>query len=305
MSEPMERIAAAYLKEQKRARRWRIFFKSCWLIIVIAILVAIFSGFHKSRPLPEAHVSLVNLEGIIAEDAPANAERINQSLAVAFKAKGTRAVVLQINSPGGSPVQSDDIYQQIRYLEKQYPKIPLYAICTDICASGGYYVASAAKEIYANKMTLTGSIGVRADGFGFVDLLKKIGVQRRLYIAGKNKAFLDPFKPQNAYQVAEMEKLLSQAHQVFIDAVKTGRGKRLDNKAENIIFSGMPFSGIQAKKYGLIDDFASLDTLKHDQFKNLPIVNYTKPLPLLDEISSKLGTEVSYQAASLAGIKLH
>ncbi|MBK2124192.1 S49 family peptidase [Fangia hongkongensis] len=305
MSEPMERIAEAYLKEQRRTRRWRIFFKLCWLIIIIVIISLLYRAFSTTTPVAKPHIALIKLEGVIADDAPANAHRINKSLAAAFKDKDTKAVVLQINSPGGSPVQSDDIYQQIRYLEKKYPKIPLYAICSDVCASGGYYVASAAKEIYANPMTITGSIGVRAGGFGFVELLKKIGVERRLYTAGKDKGFLDPFEPQNAYQVDEMEKLLTETHQVFINAVKQGRGDRLKLRDEDSIFSGMPFSGIQAKKYGLIDAFGSLDTLRHTKLKDLPVVNYTVPLSLIDKLSKKLGTEVSYQAASLSNLKLN
>ena len=305
MSEHLERIANAYLKEQRRGRRWRVFFRLIWLIVIIVALYSYFNLFKSDSPVNKAlHVALIKLDGIIASDSNANATRINKSLDNAFGDNNTKAVILRINSPGGSPVQSDEIYAHMRYLQKKHPKVPLYAVCTDICASGGYYIASAAKDIYANKMTITGSIGVRAGGFGFVELLKKVGVERRLYTAGKDKGFLDPFEPQNASQVNEMEQMLSQTHEVFIDAVKQGRGDRLDEKAENAIFSGMPFSGIQAKHYGLIDGYASVDSLKREKYEKLKLINYTKPVSFIDQISAKLGNEVVYQAAELAGVKL-
>ncbi|WP_440682000.1 S49 family peptidase [Cysteiniphilum halobium] len=304
MSEHLQRIADAYILEQRRARRWRIFWRFCWLIVAIIIIGLLIKSF-SSKPINnENHIALVKIDGVIADDSNANATRINDSLDAAYRNKNTKAVIVQINSPGGSPVQSDDIYAHMRYLQNKYPKIPLYAVCVDICASGGYYIASGAKDIYANKMTITGSIGVRAGGFGFVDLLKKIGVERRLYTAGKDKGFLDPFEPQSASQVSEMEAMLTETHQVFIDAVKAGRGDRLDKKQEDKIFSGMPFSGIQAKNYGLIDGFASVDSLQREKFNHMKVVNFTKPLSVFDQISQKLGTEVMYQAAEASGLKL-
>ncbi|WP_395946147.1 S49 family peptidase [Caedibacter taeniospiralis] len=304
MSKHLKRIADAYILEQRRARRWRIFWRFCWLVVAIAIIGLLFSGFSSKTDVTNDHIALIKVDGIIADDSNANAQRINASLDAAFKDKNTKAVIMQINSPGGSPVQSDDIYEHMRFLQNKYPHTPLYAVCVDVCASGGYYIASAAKDIYANKMTITGSIGVRAGGFGFVELLKKIGVERRLYTAGKDKGFLDPFEPQSASQVAEMEAMLSETHQVFIDAVKAGRGERLDNKADDKIFSGVPFSGMQAKKYGLIDGFGSVDSLQREKFNNMEVVDYTKALNLLDQLSQKLGTEVVYQAAQASSMKL-
>ncbi|WP_151194448.1 S49 family peptidase [Cysteiniphilum sp. JM-1] len=304
MSEHLQRIADAYILEQRRARRWRIFWRFCWLVVAIIIIGLLIKSFSSKPVNNENHIALVKVDGVIADDSNANATRINDSLDAAFKNKNTKAVIVQINSPGGSPVQSDDIYEHMRYLQNKYPKTPLYAVCVDVCASGGYYIASGAKDIYANKMTITGSIGVRAGGFGFVDLLKKIGVERRLYTAGKDKGFLDPFEPQSASQVSEMEAMLTETHQVFIDAVKAGRGDRLDKKQEDKIFSGMPFSGVQAKKYGLIDGFASVDSLQREKFNDMKVVNFTKPLSVFDQISQKLGTEVMYQAAEASGLKL-
>ncbi|MFZ9035601.1 MAG: S49 family peptidase [Francisellaceae bacterium] len=300
----LEKIAAAYLKEQRRARRWRIFFRVCWLVVIVVILWWIFSAEDKITPGMKPHVGLVKLEGVIADDADANADRINKSLEKAFENSNTKGVILYINSPGGSPVQSDDIYEAMRYFEKKYPDKPLYAVCSDLCASGGYYIASAANEIYANKMSIVGSIGVRAGGFGFVELMKKIGVERRLYTAGKDKGFLDPFLPQNAAQVKDMDKMLDQTHQVFIDAVKAGRGDRLDLAESQVIFSGMPFSGIEGKKYGLIDAFGNVHTLVSEKFAKLPLVDYTEPLSLLDRISSEFGAEVMYHAEEAVGMKL-
>lgn len=305
MSDHLENIAIAYIKEQRRGRRWRLFFRFCWLIVIIAVSFVFFTEYYRqSNVVNEHHVALVKLDGVIASNANANADQINKSLKSAFKNENTKAVILKINSPGGSPVESDYIYQQIRHLAQKYPKIPLYAVCTDVCASGGYYVASAAKDIYANEMTITGSIGVRAGGFGFVGLIDKIGVERRLYTAGKDKGFLDPYKPQNPVQVADMEKMLTEAHESFINAIKTGRGKRLNSRNEDKMFSGMPFSGIQAKEYGLIDGFGSVASVVRDKLKDLPIVNYTQPLTLMDKISTKLGNELSYKAEQLSELKL-
>lgn len=300
-----ENIVISYIKAQERSRYWHLLFRSLWLVFIIAIVAVIFIQYNQSKNfLNKDHVALIKLDGIIASDNNVNAERINKSLTVAFKNKSTKAVILRINSPGGSPVESDEIYQQMRYLSKKYPQVPLYAICTDICASGGYYVASAAKNIYANAMTITGSIGVRAGGLGFVELINKIGIERRLYTAGKDKAFLDPFQIQNPTQIADMKKILIEAHEVFINAIKNGRGKRLNIKYEDKIFSGVPLSGIQAKKYGLIDEFGSITSIIENKLKGLPIVNYTQPLNMIDKISSKFGSEFSYKAEQLSKLKL-
>jgi protease-4 len=235
---------------------------------------------------------------VIADDSAANAERINESLDKAYNNKNAKAVFVEINSPGGSPVQSDDIYEHMKYLQQKHPKIPMYAICTDVCASGGYYVATGAKEIYTNKMTITGSIGVIGSGFGFTGLMEKLGVERRTYSAGKNKNFLDPFTPKNDEQTKDFEKLLDETHQVFIQAVEESRGDRLKNKSLDSTFSGQPFSGIEAKKIGLIDGFASVESLKRDKFTNLDIVNYTEPQDLFTSLSQKIGSSVYYKALS-------
>ena len=306
MSDQLEKCASVYFKEQIAARRWGLFYSFCCLIVnVVIFIVFLIAVFSKNNGVNEPHVALVKLDGTITSNANANADRIIKSLKDAFKGETTNAVILRINSPGGSPVESDDIYQQIRHLAQKYPKIPLYAVCTDICASGGYYVAAAAKYIYVNEMTITGSIGVRTGGFGFVKLLHKIGVERRLYTAGKDKAFLDPFKPKNAEQVVYMKNILTEAHEVFINAIKTGRGQRLNATNEDKMFSGMPFSGIQAKEYGLVDGFGSVATVVRDKLKDLPIYDYTESLSLMDIISYKLGHELFSKAQQLLELQLH
>ncbi|AEB27959.1 Signal peptide peptidase SppA, 36K type [Francisella hispaniensis] len=250
------------------------------------------------------HIALVKVNGIIAEDAEANAERINKSLDDAYANKAVKGVIVEINSPGGSPVQSDEIYSHMQYLQHKYPTIPMYAVCTDVCASGGYYIAAGAKDIYANKMTITGSIGVIGSRFGFTGLMDKLGIERRIYTSGKNKDFLDPFSPQKSEQTAQFKKLLDETHQVFIAAVEKSRGDRLKDKSMDTTFSGEPFSGIQAQQMGLIDGFASVDQIRNEKFNNIDIVDYTRPLDFLTAVSHKLGNSIYYKALSETSFSL-
>jgi len=300
-NEILEKLANAHLKDLRSKRRWRFFVR---LIIIFLVLYMVFSGVFSSSKDLTAHIGLIKVNGVIAQDSEANAERVNKSLDDAYESKLTKAVIVEINSPGGSPVQSDEIYQHMRYLQAKHPKIPMYAVCTDVCASGGYYIASGAKDIYANKMTITGSIGVIGSGFGFTGLMDKIGVERRTYTSGKNKDFLDPFSPQKPQQTKQFEKLLDETHQVFIDAVEKSRGDRLKVKAQDTVFSGEPFSGIQAKKIGLIDGFASVEQLKQQELDDMAIVDYTKPLDFLAAVSQKVGNSVYYKAASETSFSL-
>lgn len=309
MSKPDEplfnQIAEDYIKEQKRKRRWGIFFKLVYLVVVIIAVFGLFSGGGKDEAKrSQPHIAVIKVQGVIADDSNANAARINESLRKAYQNPNTKAVIVEINSPGGSPVQSDDIYQYMRYLNQSNRQIPLIAVCTDLCASGGYYIAAGATDIYANPMSIVGSIGVRAGGFGFVGLMDKVGVERRLYTAGKDKGFLDPFSPQQPQQVAEMEKMLSQTHNVFIQAIQQSRGDRIQKDDPNVIFSGEPFSGVEAKNLGLIDGFASAQSLARTQLNNLPMVDYTEPLGLFDRISSRMSAELGYHAVKMSGLQL-
>ncbi|QUE31475.1 S49 family peptidase [Francisella philomiragia] len=299
--ETLEKLAQAYLKDIKSKRRWKFFTRS---IIILVVLVIIIPGLFSSSKELTSHIGLVKVEGVIAEDADANAERINKSLDDAYASKAVKGVIVEINSPGGSPVQSDEIYSHMRYLQKKYPNIPMYAVCTDVCASGGYYIAAGAKDIYANKMTIVGSIGVIGSGFGFTGLMDKLGIERRTYTSGSNKDFLDPFSPERPEQTAQFNKLLDETHQVFITAVEQSRGDRLKDKAVDTTFSGEPFSGIQAQRMGLIDGFASVNQLKRDKFNNLDIVDYTQPLDFLTAVSNKLGNSIYYRALSETSFSL-
>ncbi|MCF6765999.1 S49 family peptidase [Thiotrichales bacterium 19S3-7] len=302
----LETLVLQTLKEQKRKRRWGIFFKFIIVILLIILIVGIFWPNHynpKSDP-NKPHIAYVSVDGIIMEGLNANANDIIDGLENAFEDKNSKAVVIQINSPGGSPVQSDEVFQAMRSLEKAYPDKPLYAVCTDVCASGGYYIASAADEIYANPMTILGSIGVRADGFGFVETLQKLGITRRLFTAGKDKDFLDPFKPLNQGQVNALDKMLAQTHQVFIDSVKEGRGKRLDLSQSETLFSGQPFSGIEGKKYGLIDGFMSMRELARQKYKLDNIVDYTYYKSPLEQLLMKVSSSLVYKAMASSSMQL-
>jgi|APSaa5957512535_1039671.scaffolds.fasta_scaffold60607_2 protease IV len=301
----LEQVALQSVKEQRLKRRWSIFFRGAFLVYFIVLMISLWqsneSGIISEEKVP--HIGIVDLKGIIADDSDARASYINRSLTAAFEAENTKAVIVRINSPGGSPVQSDEIYQHMLYLEKEYPNKPLYVVCTDVCASGGYYIASAAKGIYANKMSIVGSIGVIAAGFGFVGAIEKIGVKRRLYTAGDNKGFLDPFSPQNPKQKADMDKMLTQTHEVFIQSVEEGRGKRLDEKDYSVIFSGLPFSGVEANKLGLIDGFETVRTLATKKIGLDKYVNYSRRRSFFEKIVNDLGGQVAYKMFSYGNIK--
>ncbi|WP_238374373.1 signal peptide peptidase SppA, partial [Francisella tularensis] len=297
----LEKLAQAYLKDIKSKRRWRLFTR---LIIILMILLLIVPSLFSSSKELVPHIALIKVNGVIADDAEANAERINQSLDDAYANKSVKGVIVEINSPGGSPVQSDEIYSHMQYLQHKYPTIPMYAVCTNVCASGGYYIAAGAKDIYANKMTITGSIGVIGSGFGFTGLMDKLGIERRTYTSGENKDFLDPFSPQKPEQTAQFKELLDQTHQVFIAAVEKSRGDRLKDKNIDTTFSGEPFSGIQAQQMGLIDGFASVDQIRNEKFNNIDIVDYTRPLDFLTAVSHKLGNSIYYKALSETSFSL-
>ncbi len=302
----LEQVALQSVKEQRAKRRWGVFFKSLFFVYLLFVLGSVWKNNDASVSLSESkpHVGIVDLKGVIASDSDARANYINQSLTEAMKNKQTKAVIMRINSPGGSPVQSDEIFQHIRALEKEYPQKPIYAVCEDVCASGGYYIASAAKDIYANKMSIVGSIGVIAAGFGFVGAMDKIGVKRRLYTAGKNKGFLDPFSPQSPEQKADMDKMLAQTHEVFIQSVEEGRGDRLNLKEKDTIFSGLPFSGIEGKKLGLIDGFATVRQLAKDKMDLDEFVNYSRKRTFFEKVIGDLGGQVVYKLMAYSHLSL-
>ena len=284
----LERLVHSVLDEQRKARRWGIFFKSLtflYLLVLLVIGLGLFGG--KDKGLASRHTALVEVNGVIAADSEASAERVNAGLQDAFKDKNTAGVIVRINSPGGSPVQAGQINNEMRRLRALYPKTPLYVVVEDICASGGYYVAVAADKIYVDQASLVGSIGVLMDGFGFTGTMEKLGVERRLLTAGENKGFLDPFSPLNAKQREFAEKMLGEIHRQFIDVVKQGRGKRLKDVPE--MFSGLFWTGQRSIELGLADAVGSVDTVARDVIKAEDIVDFTPRQNLAERFARRFG----------------
>ncbi|MGC9456049.1 MAG: S49 family peptidase [Halothiobacillaceae bacterium] len=268
--EALVRIAQAGLIEQRRARRWGIFFKLLGFAYLIAILVLIVLPRGGQQSPLEAEgkspaAAVIDIKGVIADGELTSADRVNESLRKAFEARSIEAVILHLNSPGGSPVQSGRIYDEIVRLKEKHPDKPVYAVIEDVCASGGYYIAAAADHIVADRASIVGSIGVRMDSFGFVDAIEKLGIERRLYTAGGDKALLDPFLPENPEQVAHVESMLGNIHEQFINAVRAGRGDRLTD--DPAIYSGLVWSGEQAVPLGLVDELGDIDMVVRDRLE--------------------------------------
>lgn len=293
-SNSLNSLISFYINRQIRKDRCSFVTKLLFLLFCILFLFCTFLFVHSDNvfSFKNPHVALIKIYGVIDKNSVNNSDHINKSLSKAFGNKNTKAVIVKINSPGGSPVESDNIYNCLRYLINKYPDITLYAVCDDFCTSGGYYIASAAHYIYANKMTLVGSIGVRACGFGFVDFINKLGIERRSNAVGKDKEFLDAFLPQQQSQISSLNAILHDIYEVFVNSVKSSRGEKLNMKYKDLIFSGTPCSGIQAKEYGLIDDFGSLESVIRDHLHDLPVIDYTKSLTFIDKFSSRLSNEI-------------
>jgi protease-4 len=295
MSEPnwerdvLEKLATDALKEQKRARHWSIFFKSLTFIYLFIILVMVGGWFKNEKALTGKHTALVELKGVISP-SDESADKIIQGLQDAFDDKHAQGVILRINSPGGSPVQAGQIYDEIKRLRGKNPKTPLYVVVDDICASGGYYVASAADKIFVDKASIVGSIGVLMDGFGFTKTMDKLGVERRLLTAGKNKGFLDPFSPEDPKQVDYAKNMLEEIHQQFINVVKAGRGNRLKETPD--MFSGLFWSGDESIKLGLADGFGSAGYVAREVIKAEDIVDYTPQENLASRLAGRLGASI-------------
>jgi len=292
----LERVALKALDEQRRSRQWGALFKVLWFILAFTILAG-WLGWVGPRGEKDdmavvskggRHTAVVDLEGIIAPEGKASAERIIKALDRAFKDPGTKGVVLRINSPGGSPVQAGYINDEMRRLRAKYPGTPLYAVVEDLCASGGYYVAAAADRIYVDKASLVGSIGVIMGGFGFTGAMEKLGIERRAYTAGENKDFLDPFAPENPVQRAQVQGMLDQIHQQFIKVVRQGRGTRLKESPE--LFSGLIWTGEKSIELGLADAYGSAESVARDVVKAEKLVNYTPEDTIFETLSRRLGT---------------
>ena len=298
----LERIALKAIDEQRRARQWGALFKLLWFLFAF-LLFAAWMGW-VGRPDKDSvassgkHTALVELEGIIAPGGKASADKINRALDRAFKDANTQAVVLRINSPGGSPVQSGYINDEMRRLRAKYPNIPLYVVVQDLCASGGYYVASAADRIYVDKASIVGSIGVIMSSFGFTGAMEKLGIERRAYTAGENKDFLDPFAPENPAQREHAQEMLEEIHQQFINTVRQGRGKRLHETPD--MFSGLVWTGEKSVELGLADGLGSLDSVARDVVKAEKIVDFSPRDGLFEQLSDRIGTRFGEAFAASA-----
>ncbi len=300
MSQPdyeniVNKLAFAAITEQRRARRWRIFFLILFFIYLTPILlVSLDMGGDYSVDEEiggDGHTAVVKLSGVIASGEAGGADNIIAGLEAAFKNENTKAVIVEINSPGGSPVESSYIYNEINRLRNKHEAIPVYAVVADIAASGGYFVASAADKIFVNRSSLVGSIGVRMDSFGFVELMNKIGVERRLLTAGENKGLLDPFLPEDQQQKAHVQVMLNEVHEHFIQAVKDGRGDRLVE--QDGLFSGLIWTGERAIELGLVDNLGSTKTVARDIVKAEKIVDFTPKSGLFDRLVDRLGVSIS------------
>ena len=284
----INRLAFAAVNEQRRTRRWNIFFKVLLALYLLALLILYMpTDWDQLGKVSEKHTALVELKGVISDSAEASADTVIKGLRNAFEDENTAGVILRANSPGGSPVQSGYIYKEIKRLRELHPDTPLYAVVTDVCASGCYYVVAAADDIYVDEASIIGSIGVRMDSFGFVDTMKKLGVERRLYTAGESKGFLDPFMPQKTADVEHVKLLLDSIHQQFINAVEQGRGERLQENDK--LFTGLVWTGEEGIPMGLADKIGSSSYVAREVIGVEEIIDFTEKPDFFKRLSDRIG----------------
>jgi protease IV len=300
----MTQFTTALIRERRLERRWRVFFKLAWLLVFVLIVWALFASRGHGGTTSGPHTALVEVRGEIASDNEASAENLVAALKGAFEDATAQAVVLRINSPGGSPVQAGIINDEIKRLKAKHKK-PVYAVVEEMCASGAYYIAVAADEIYVDKASLVGSIGVLMDGFGFAGTMEKLGVERRLLTAGENKGMLDPFSPQNEKHKAYAQAMIDQIHQQFIKVVRDGRGPRLKESPDT--FSGLFWNGEDAVRQGLADKFGNLDYVAREVIKAEEVIDYTPKENVAEKIAKRFGASIGEGAVralrSLAPIR--
>ncbi|HSI60349.1 MAG TPA: S49 family peptidase [Ideonella sp.] len=286
----MRQVSVELLRDRRSERRWKLVLRLAWFGLFLAVAWALFSQ-HSGHPNSPAgpHTALVEVRGEIAVDAEASAENLVSSLKNAFEDDGAQAVVLRINSPGGSPVQAGIVNDEIRRLKRLHKK-KVYAVVEEMCASGAYYIAVAADEIYVDKASIVGSIGVLMDGFGFTGLMDKLGIERRLLTAGENKGMLDPFSPQNERQTALAKAMIEQIHQQFIKVVKEGRGARLKETPDT--FSGLFWNGEDAVKQGLADKFGNLDFVAREVIHAEEVIDYTPQENVAERLAKRFGASI-------------
>ncbi len=301
----INRLSFASLAEQRRARRWSVFFKILFFVYLTPILVLMIISFQAQESSDKSawdgpHTAVVKINGLISDSTPANADNIIEGLRNAYADENTKGVILRINSGGGSPVQADYIYREIMRLKKKHPNIPLHAVILDIGASGAYYIASAADNIYVNPSSLVGSIGVLMNGFGFVGTMDKLGVERRLLTAGEHKGMLDPFQPLKKGDVAHIKEVLGEVHHEFISAVKKGRGERLGDDPN--MFSGMFWSGRKSIELGLADDVGNVGSVARDVIKAKHVVDYSYKRDFFKRFADRLGASMANVLSEKAGL---
>ncbi|HEY8251860.1 MAG TPA: S49 family peptidase [Burkholderiales bacterium] len=289
--ELVNKLATAALKEQRRARLWGIFFKLLTFAYITVFLLMAIDWKGGDVGGSKKHTAMVEVSGLIAPGTDASAEKITTALQAAFKDKNTQGVIVRINSPGGSPVQAQTIYDEMKRLRSKYPEIPLYAVVEDVCASGGYFVAVGADRIYVGKASIVGSIGVLMNGFGFTGLMDKLGIERRLITAGENKGMLDPFSPLDDKDKQHIKTLMGDIHQQFIGVVREGRGKRLKEGPE--IFSGLIWTGQKSVDLGLADGFGSLEYVAREVIKAEEIRDFTISEGVAEKLARRFGASVS------------
>ncbi|MDK9725146.1 MAG: S49 family peptidase [Sterolibacteriaceae bacterium MAG5] len=293
----IEKLALEALAEQRRRRRWGIFFRLLGFAYVTVFLVlAVDWGDGSTLGDGQKHTALVQLNGVIRERGDANAEHLVAALQAAFADKGTAGVILRINSPGGSPVQAGIINDEIRRLRSKHADVPIYAVVEDVCASGGYYVAAATDKIFVDKASLVGSIGVLMDGFGFTGTMEKLGVERRLLTAGEHKGFLDPFSPQDTGHKEHAKKMLGEIHEQFIDVVRKGRGQRLKETPD--MFSGLLWTGARSIELGLADALGSVESVARDVIKAEDIRDYTVKPNFAEKFAKQFGADMAEGAVA-------
>ncbi|MDD2051135.1 S49 family peptidase [Pseudomonas putida] len=301
----LEKTLLVGVQEQRRSRRWGIFFKLLtfvYLFVALALFTPLMD-MEKNAASGASYTALIELRGMIADKESASADNLVGSLRAAFEDPRVKGIVLRINSPGGSPVQSGYVYDEIRRLRGLHPDTKVYAVISDLGASGAYYIASAADQIYADKASLVGSIGVTAAGYGFVGAMEKLGVERRVYTSGEHKSFLDPFQPQKPDETQFWQGVLDTTHRQFIASVKQGRGERLKDKEHPELFSGLVWSGEQALQLGLIDGLGSASSVARDVVGEKDLVDFTVQESPFDRFSKRLGASVAEHLAMWMGFQ--
>ena len=293
----LEHLLLENLKEQRRGRRWRTAVRLMTLVGFVGLAINLFDLDWGGKSALGKHTALVDLQGEIAPDSKASADAINASLKAAFESHESVGVILRINSPGGSPVQSGIIHDEILRLRAKYPEKPLHVVVEEICASGGYYVAVAGDKIFVDKASLVGSVGVIMNGFGVTGLMDKLGIERRAITAGKNKALLDPFSKEDPKQKAFVQEMLSEVHQQFIKVVRDGRGDRLKETPE--MFSGLVWNGAKSVELGLTDALGTVDGVAREVFKAPEVVDYTMKDNLAERVAKRFGAAMGESVAKV------